>query len=464
MNEQELADLFSEQLDRLLAGESPDLSGDAGELQDLLNIVKPATSQTGFHAGSAAQVAFNNQLASWFGLANGGSSMTILGLSKIWFFSIVTTVVVVVGGGLVAVIATTAIIFGSGDEVPVAATDVTTTIPVSEETVTAVPSDEPSATPEGTATEVSETPTSEETDTPVADFPTLIVKNQLVVSSFCGGAYVSQSTLVNYGPAPVTDAALAWDVIEGGDFVNQVSVNSDALEQVSDDTSATETDAPAADELDPVLAALTNTSVVVQNGSANFNQIAVNQDVNLDLAVDVNDAWWDQPDGTVIKVQLSVANQDEFSDHNRGHGNDPDGFDEDNPGRGGGKHKGKHGDDDGHSQIVTIVKQGAQWVVLDGFLHDHGDNTFLVDGNVVVVNDCTGLPAMLPFGSRVKIIGKLLPDGTFLAINIIVIDIDININFDSGVPVGGNDDSHGDSSGGGGGGKGGSKKGGSKKK
>lgn len=393
--------------------------------------------------------------------------MTILGLSKVWFLSIVSTIVVVVGGGLVAVITTTAIIFGSGDDVPVAATDVTTTTPTSEETATAVPSDEPSATPEGTETEVSETPAPEAIGMPMANFPTLIVKNRLVVSSFCGGAYVSQSTLVNYGPAPVTNAALVWNVIEGADFVEQVSLNSDAFEQVSDNTG------PVADELDPAVAAVTNSSVVVQNGFSNFNQIAVDQDVDLDIAVDVNDAWWDQPDGTVIKVKLSVENtidislnddnnQDEFSDHNRGHGNDPDGFDEDNPGRGGSKHKDKHGDDDGHSQIITIVKQGAQWVALDGFLHDHGDQTFLVDGHVVVINNCTGLPPTLPFGSKVKIIGKLLPDGTFLAINIIIVDIDININFDSGVHGGGNGHGGGGDNYGGGGG-GGSKKGGSKK-
>jgi hypothetical protein len=455
MNEQELADLFSEQLDRLLAGGSPDLPPNAGELQDLLNIVKPATSQTGFHAGSAAQAAFNNQLAGWFGLTTGGSPMTILGLSKVWFLSIVSTIVVVVGGSLIAVIATTAIIFGSGDDVPVAATDVTTTTPTSEETATAVPSDEPSATPEGTETAVSETPTPEASGTPMAGFPTLIIKNQLVVSSFCGGAYVSQSTLVNYGPAPVTNAALAWNVIEGADFVDQVSVNSDAFEQVSDDTAITQTGSPAV--------VVNNTSVVVQSGSSNFNQIAVDQDVDLNLAVGVNDAWWDQPDGTVIKVKLSAENA---SDHNRGHGNDPDGFDEDNPGRGGSKHKDKHGHDDGHSQIITIVKQGAQWVVLDGFLHDHGDQSFLVDGNVVVTNNCTGLPPTLPFGSRVKIIGKLLPDGTFLAINIIIIDVDINIDFDSGVQSGGGNghgggDNYGCCGGGGGGQKGGSKKGGS---
>ena len=84
MNEFQFADLFSEQIDRMLQGERPEGVSNVDDLQELLELGKHI-SQTQFQASTATQAAFQSQLTSWFGIANGGSPMTILGLSKAWF-------------------------------------------------------------------------------------------------------------------------------------------------------------------------------------------------------------------------------------------------------------------------------------------------------------------------------------------------------------------------------------------
>ena len=101
MNEQRLADLFSEQIDRLLQDQPPDVMPDdvdsSDELQELLELGSQI-SQTQFQASDAAQVTFQSQLKRWFDLTNGGFSMTILALSKVWLISIVITIITVVTG------------------------------------------------------------------------------------------------------------------------------------------------------------------------------------------------------------------------------------------------------------------------------------------------------------------------------------------------------------------------------
>lgn len=446
MNEQQLADLFSEQVDRLLNGEPVTVSSHNNELQELLDIVGKPTVNHQFQAGSAAQVAFQSQLAGWFGSINGGTPMTILGLSKTWFISIIiATVIIVGGGGLIAVIATSIFIAQPVGALPPTGQPTTepTTQPTDQPTV------EPSAEPTGQPTTE---PTAEPTTQPPNDdddddgnnnnYPTLIFRSDLLVVQLCQGAYVSQRTLVNYGSQPVSNASLAWEVVEGPDLIDKVDIVSDALSQPFNQTS---------------LAATSTSNANTTLNYANFNQISVEQEVKLNVKVKVKDEWWDKPDGTKIKVKLNVKNRVEFfnndddGDHNRGHGNDPDGFDEDNPGR-------------GHSQTITIVKQGAQWVTLTGVAHSYGNQNLLVDGVIVATNNCTGLPPNFVPGSKVKVVGVLQPDGAFMAINIVVININlINGDFDSGVPVPGPDDDDGgsSSSGGGGGGGGGGSKGGS---
>jgi hypothetical protein len=468
MNEQELADLFSEQVDRLLQGEAPDVPSNTGDLQELLDLVGQSTTQSEFQATSTALAAFQSQLGNWFGLANGGSPMTILGLSKTWFFSIiVTSVAIIAGAGFIAVLVTTFFFFGSGSVPPIAATEVTTETPAPEGT----PSSEPSPAPTDETGDPSETATpdaSETPEAPVSDLPTLIIINELHVASLCQGAYSTQSSLANYGDAPVTNAALAWDVIEGAEFVDDVSITSDDFEDDDDDVVETIIDQNGAST-----GAVIDVTSMAQSGFANFSNISVEQNVDLGIEVDVNDDWWTQPDGAQIKVQLSVENKIELSldegdeddngDFDRGHGDDPDGYDEDNPGRGHGRNNRNHSGDSNHSQVITIVKQTAQFVTLTGIAHDNGDQSLIVDGTVVVINDCTGLPSSLVTGSNVQIIGMLQPDGTFIAINIVVINVNIiNGDFDSGVPSGGSDDDDNDGGGSrGGGSSGGSRGGGS---
>lgn len=100
MNEQEMADLFSAQIDRLLGGESAaDLmvDGDSSFLslgQQLIEI--------SFQPSPAAQATFQGQLASWFGPGSGfaasyfgGSRMVLLGVGA---------VLALIGAGLGAVV------------------------------------------------------------------------------------------------------------------------------------------------------------------------------------------------------------------------------------------------------------------------------------------------------------------------------------------------------------------------
>lgn len=455
MNEQQLADLFSEQVDRMLNGESVQLPDDAGDLQSLLDTVQP--TQTQFQASSTAQAAFQSQLASWFGLANGGIPM-ILGLSKAWFISIVVAVTVFVGGGLIAVIATTSVVVTSASS-QLLGTDEPTAEPTTEATdeATAEPTDEATAEPTAEPTgEATAEPTAEPTDDTSSNGGlTLIFRNDVRVVSYCGGAYITQKTLVNNGSAPVDDAALAWEVVEGAEWVDDVAINSPNLMQAFNQTSIANT-------------SLNAESLPVQSSIANFNSLSVDQDIDLDVKVKVKDTWWNESDGTKIKVKLSVKNKIDLSygngdgDLDRGHGNDPDGYDEDNPGRG---HK-KHNDDSYANQTITIVKQHGQTYTLSGIAHSYDSQSYLVDGNIVSFDDCTAVPVTFVVGTQVQIIALLQADGTFVALNVITLNsgggsgVNVIISGDQGQGDDSNDDSDGEGGGGGGCsscGKGGSK-------
>ncbi len=443
MNEQELADLFSEQIDRMLQGERPDVPAEVDDLPELLAL-GDQISQTQFQASSTAQAMFQSQLASWFGLINGGSPMTILGLTKAWFVSIiVTAMAVVTGTGLIAVIVIKSFISGPVSALPASPTTTVTATEVATGTVTATTVASgtlitPTMTtqPELTPTVTAElTPTVTATVTPTTSFtgglPTLIFRTDLRVARLCQGVYTARRTLVNYGALPVTNASLVWEVVEGAELVDEVDINAPELIQVVNEDVVSPTNALSDSTVAASLVSVTDDPLATYSNYANFSHIAVEQDVNLDVKVKVNDVWWEQPDGTEIKVRLSIRREiDDYRDHNRGHGNDPDGYDEDNPGN---SYRGD--DDDAYGQIVTIVKQGAQWITLTGYAHDYGDQSWLVDGHVVTINDCTGLPLTFLPGSPVEVIGLLQPDGTFVAINIIIINTDVTIVvFDSGVP------------------------------
>ncbi len=106
MNEQQVADLFSEQVDRLLGGEVvADIPGmdDWSELATL----GEQLSQVGFQPTPVAQAAFNNQLASWFGPRAGGSASAFLGMSKNSLFGLGAAIMAIGAGiGLVLLMGT----------------------------------------------------------------------------------------------------------------------------------------------------------------------------------------------------------------------------------------------------------------------------------------------------------------------------------------------------------------------
>ncbi|GIK37676.1 MAG: hypothetical protein BroJett011_15090 [Chloroflexota bacterium] len=431
MNEQQLADLFSEQLDRLLTGEAIDLPAEAGDVPELLQIIGQPTTQTHFQASPAAQAAFQSQLAGWFGIiANGGAPMAILGLSKVWFISIVVAVITVItGAGIIAVITTSIFISRSG---PIVQVPTKTPTPQGTLAVTASPVASTTVTPAGTPTVISTpVPTAVITGTPsltpVVGLPPLVFIGTWQIPRLCAGVYTTQSSLVSVGNAPIDNAALAWEVIEGVELVDTVGFDSANLVAVGDDSAATGAD-------DTAIAARSDPLV----GVVDFQPISVEQKVKLDVKVKVKEDWWKHESKTEIKIKLSVKNKFDLQPH---------------PGPA------------SYSQIITIVRQDAQWVTLTGFPHNVGENKMLVDGRIVIVNSCTGLPINWPPGSKIRVVGWLQPDGTFIAINIIVININvITGDFDSGVPLpgGGGSSGGGDggSRGGGGGGGGGSKGGG----
>jgi hypothetical protein len=101
MNEQETADLFSSQIDRLLGGEpAVDLAVN-GDLP-LLALGQQLT-EISFQPSPTAQAAFHGQLASWFGSSGGGLSTTAFGLPKILLMSL-GAALAVIGAGLGVVV------------------------------------------------------------------------------------------------------------------------------------------------------------------------------------------------------------------------------------------------------------------------------------------------------------------------------------------------------------------------
>jgi hypothetical protein len=98
MNEQELADLFSEQLDRMLLGEEVTVPAEAAELNELLSLGQQF-SQVQFTAGSAATAAFQGQLTTWFGM---GMSAAGAGIPKSLLIGLIIAATALTGlvGGL----------------------------------------------------------------------------------------------------------------------------------------------------------------------------------------------------------------------------------------------------------------------------------------------------------------------------------------------------------------------------
>ncbi|MBN1218869.1 MAG: hypothetical protein JXM69_08075 [Anaerolineae bacterium] len=242
VNEQQLADLFCEHIDRMLAGEvSP--TPPVEELSDLLNLGQQL-AQANFRAGPVAQAAFQSQMAGWFGsVGSGAVPPTILGVSKglFWLISIIL-MAVGIGLGLIVLVGSiyTGVIFTQTDE----------TSPVSDGT----------EMPVLTTSEPADMPTSEATEPAASVSPTEIVppiappqSDTIPAATSPRGDTVVIPTIT---PEPTTEAGEYPDDVIGGDG-----------ESGDSDHSSIDNDAPGE------------------------------------------------------------------GDQDRGHGNDPDGIDEDNPGR-----------------------------------------------------------------------------------------------------------------------------------
>ena len=138
MNEQQLADLFSEQLDQILAGKT--IAAPVEELSGLLNLGQQLT-QVRFQASPAAQAAFQGQVTSWFGSAGGAG----LGLSK----GLLMAIMMVVGTGIGLVALVSSLLGGDlpgnsnpqvpDTSLPAMATPVETSLPIETPPATSIP-------------------------------------------------------------------------------------------------------------------------------------------------------------------------------------------------------------------------------------------------------------------------------------------------------------------------------------
>jgi hypothetical protein len=339
MNEQELADLFSEQLDRMLEGQTPQVGGDADELTQLFDLGNQL-SQTQFQAGAVAQTAFQSLLAGWFGIHSGGTSM-ILGLTKTWFIGIIISVITVVTGVVVVgVLAVRLFIVRTGEPLPITPTVIAVVTETPTATATTSVTEAATTEPEATPTEVAATPTVSTEPTPDddddydeddGDLPPLVLVPVINLPTVCQGVYVSQQTLVNYSNLPVDNSSLVWEVIEGAEMIDSVGLDSPILvaanaETGDDQTAATTEVVPVSDQ-----------TVVNYIDYADFQPVAANQQVKLDVKVKVKDNWWNSSSETKIKVKVSIKNKLPYKNKldfklhykSKGHG--------------------------GHSQIITIV-------------------------------------------------------------------------------------------------------------
>ena len=91
VDEQQVADLFSQQLDRLIAGEAAVEIPGTEDLAQLLSLGQQL-SRVNFQPGLTAQAIFQSQVNGWFEPTGGGVSGALLGLPKNLFLSIAAAV------------------------------------------------------------------------------------------------------------------------------------------------------------------------------------------------------------------------------------------------------------------------------------------------------------------------------------------------------------------------------------
>jgi hypothetical protein len=155
MNEQEAADLFSEQVDCLLRGETPPVPSGDDELQGLLTLAKEL-SHARFQPSPAGQAAFQSQLGDWFGATpEGTSSGPKTGrwnmMSGKLFALILSIFITVVTAVATVVIAIVVVVHGVFSGTPRTPTPIPDTLPPSP-TVVATSSLTSTVVPTGTLT------------------------------------------------------------------------------------------------------------------------------------------------------------------------------------------------------------------------------------------------------------------------------------------------------------------------
>ncbi len=161
MNEQQLAGLFSEQLDRLLQGQEVTLPAEAAELHELLGLGQQFT-QISFQPSVAAQAAFVAQLIAWFGVGAATGSSIIGGLSKLWVIGLSIAAATIGAGVGLSLLAVTVLNTPEFDNTPQpTATEIPASAPQLETTDSSEPPDiSPTATTPVTATAPPRTPAS----------------------------------------------------------------------------------------------------------------------------------------------------------------------------------------------------------------------------------------------------------------------------------------------------------------
>ncbi|MCB0212074.1 MAG: hypothetical protein KDJ52_22215 [Anaerolineae bacterium] len=250
MNEQELAQLLSEQLDQMFEGEAIDFTAVMDELQMPLQLGQQL-SAVDFPPSPVAEAAFESQLANWFG-PSAGPAFPVTGLSKTGLFY---TIVALVGVGLGVLFLLSSLLWsGSGEEVTPAVT-----LPATKQETT---SESPAFGP----------PINEETVTVV----------------------------------PTASS-------------NQVEATATKIINALEDTIPLKPNASQGD----ALPSATPTTTIVDSSPE------VVSDPNNPSSGDESEQGSSAGEGD---SNTSTTDSDPIGDHDRGHGNDADGFDEDNPG------------------------------------------------------------------------------------------------------------------------------------
>lgn len=264
MNEQQVADIFSEQIDRLLQGQEIALPANAGELRQLLGLSRQF-AQIGFQPGPAAQAAFQAQLAGWFG--NGAA--TILGLPKLLFFVLSAGLLVLATGVGISVTVPLVESFGFGSNQQIAPQQIT--------------------------------------PTPATDAPD------------SGHAPAGESSESAPGPANSS---------QGDSLRTTTNSQGDTITPSNASKEETLPGSPSTGDTLP-LPTSTPTPIVTSTPEPTATPVSSNPDNDIGAT---DDSSLSGAGDSSTTAGAEDSNPPVEGDHDRGHGNDPDGFDEDNPG------------------------------------------------------------------------------------------------------------------------------------